>query len=67
LHKLGFEKARDVLPDIRTLIFSKEKKIKDEVLTNFVYLHLGSKSDNVAQELMNLFATANHQDQSALE
>lgn len=49
LHKLNFEKAKDSLPDIRILIFSKENKIKDEVLTNFIYLHLNNKSEEVAK------------------
>lgn len=67
LHKLNFQKAKESLPDIRILIFSKEKKIKDEVLTNFIYLHLSNKSEEVAKELVTLFAKANPQDQSALE
>jgi hypothetical protein len=29
LYKLNFERAKNSLPDIRILIFSKEKKIKD--------------------------------------
>jgi hypothetical protein len=29
LYKLKFERAKQSLPDIRILIFSKEKKIKD--------------------------------------
>lgn len=55
------------MPDIRILIFSKEKKIKDEVLTNFIYLHLNNKSEEVAKELVELFAKAAPQDHSALE
>ena len=49
------------------MIFSKEKKIKDEVLTNFIYLHLNNKSEDVAKELVNLFTKATPQDLSALE
>jgi hypothetical protein len=49
LYKLNFAKAKDTLPNIRILIFSKEKKIKDEVLTNFIYLHLNNKSEEVAK------------------
>jgi hypothetical protein len=67
LYKLNFERAKESLPDIRILIFSKEKKIKDEVLTNFIYLHLNTKSEDVAKELVNLFTKATPQDLSALE
>ena len=67
LHKLKFEKAEEALPNIRILIFSKEKKIKDEVLTNFIYLHLNNRSEEVAKELMTLFSKTTAQDQSALE
>lgn len=67
LYKLKFERAQQSLPDIRILIFSKEKKIKDEVLTNFIYLHLNNKSEEVAKELISLFSKAVPQEQSALE
>jgi hypothetical protein len=67
LHRLNFARARECLPDIRILIFSKEKKIKDEVLTNFIYLHLNSRSEEVANELVSLFSKASPQDHSALE
>jgi hypothetical protein len=66
LYKLNFEQAKESLPDIRILIFSKEKKIKDEVLTNFIYLHLNSRSEEVAKELIQLFTKATPQDLSAL-
>ena len=49
LHKMGFEGAKNVLPDIRILIFSKEKKIRDEVLINFIYFHLNMRSEDVAK------------------
>ena len=45
LYKLNFEKSKEILPNIRLLIFSKEKKIKDEVLTTFIHLHLTKKSE----------------------
>lgn len=67
LHRLNFERAKESLPDIRILIFSKEKKIKDEVLTNFIHLHLNNKSEEVAKELITLFSKATPQDHSALE
>ena len=49
LYKLKFEKALTILPQIRLLIFSKEEKVRDEVLNTFVYLHLTKKSDEVAK------------------
>lgn len=67
LYQLKFEKAEESLPNIRILIFSKEKKIKDEVLANFVNLHLNTRSEEVAKELIQLFSKATAQDQSALE
>lgn len=66
-HKLNFKQAEDALPNIRLLVFSKEKRIKDEVLTTFIYLHLNYRSEEVAKELIKLFSQASHQDLSALE
>lgn len=64
--KLNFKQAELALPDIRLLIFSKEKRVRDEVLTTFICLHLNYRSEEVAKELINLFSAASHQDLSAL-
>lgn len=50
LNKLNCQAARMALPHIRLLVFSKEKKIKDEVLSTFMHLHLWStKSEDVSK------------------
>ena len=58
LFKLKFQKSLLILPQIRLLIFSKEKRIRDEVLTTFIHLHLTKKSEDVAKELTSLFTEA---------
>lgn len=39
-YKRNIEYCKECLPNIRLLIFSKEKKIRDEVLSTFTQLHL---------------------------
>jgi hypothetical protein len=66
-YKRNVECCKDCLPSIRLLIFSKEKKIKDEVLMTFTQLHLmKSSNEAVADELVSLFKEASPQDHSAL-
>ena len=66
-YKRNVEYCKESLSSIRLLIFSREKKIKDEVLSTFIQLHLNRSSDEVASELVNLFQEATSQDLSALE
>ena len=67
-YRRKIEYCKECLPHIRLLIFSREKKIKDEVLTTFTQLHLiKNTSEEIANELIELFREATPQDTSALE
>lgn len=61
LHKRDPERCKEGLSLIILLIFSYEKKVKDEVIGTFIQMHLSRPPNEVASELVKLFEEADEQ------